>query len=192
MEKREKNDRIEAEDRAVYCFGTAKLFENRRKSLRFFNKINKYIGLFIPLSFGFFFMSLKSSSLMPTLEPIFLSITTLLNASLLFISLWALVNDWDVRLENYTESISNNRQYFKVFKEISERYDEKPTEYAAKLKEMILLDDMQQKKDDKENFSAKDNRFITRQGLYQLQLECPKCGNIPSIEKPKTCENCGI
>jgi len=196
MEKREKSDRLEAEERAVYCFGTAKLFEERRKKYKLRNKIIKFTGLSIPISLGFFAMSPEISSLIPILKPIvmpiLLSITTLINAAMLILSIWALVDEWDAKVENYTESVSNNRQYFKIFKEISERYDENPTEYAAKFKETILLDDIQQNKDDKENFSAWDDRFITRHGLYQLHLPCPKCGNIPSIKNPKPCENCGI
>jgi len=196
METQEKNDRMEAEDRAVYCIGTAKLFEERRKKYKLRNKIIKFTGLSIPISLGFFAMSPEIESLIPILKPvimpILLSITTLLNAALLLLSVWALVDEWDAKVENYTESVSNNRHYFNVFKEISERYDENPTEYAAKYKEMILLDDIQRNKDGKENFSAWDYRFITRHGLFQLHLPCPKCGNIPSLEKSKTCENCGV
>jgi len=184
-------DKKEAEDRAVFCFGTERLFEKRRKKYQLLNKATKFIGLFVPISLGFFAMSSQDPELTLTLMPIFRYLTTFLNAVILVISVWSMVAEWDAKIENYTESISNNIQYYKAFKEILERYDENPTEYASKLKEMILLDDIQQNKDGKESYSAKDYRFIMRQGLYQLQTTCAKCGEIPDIINPGTCSNCG-
>jgi len=194
--KLEMNDRKEATDRAVYCFGTTRLLEKRREKYKLLNKIIKFTGISIPISLGFFATSPKIAALIPTLEPvimpILLSITAFLNIALLYLSVWALVDEWDAKIEIYTDSISNNMQYFKVFKEIAERYIENPTDYSAKLKEMILLDDVQQKQDGKENFSNKDYRHITRLGLHQLHLPCPNCKKVPSLEKTKTCETCGI
>jgi len=189
-DKPKNKDQAEAEDRAVYCFGTAKLFEKRRKRIGFLNKLTKYVGLLIPLSFSLFYMSLENSSFILTFTPIFKYVALTLNVILLFISSWALIFDWDNRLENFTESISNNRRYFKIFKEIAERYNEDETKYANLYRETILLDDIQQAKDDKENFSAKDDRFIMREGLYQTQRECTICGKIPDINL-KNCSCCG-
>jgi len=183
--KQKNKNQIEAEDREVYCFGTAKLFEKRRKRIAFLNKLPKYIGLFIPLSLGII-VSSDNSFLMP----IFKSIAFILNTIMLVLSLWALIFDWDNRLENFTESISNNRRYYKIFKEIAERYNEDETKYANLYRETILLDDMQQAKDDKENFSAKEDRFIMREGLYQTQRECTVCGRIPD-KNLNNCSCCG-
>jgi mobilome CxxCx(11)CxxC protein len=183
------NDLAEARERAIFCFGTARLFEKRRKSLRFVNKINKYIGLFIPLSLGYFFISSGTES--ESLMPIFIYTTAFFSTAQLLISLWALISDWDIKLENYTESVSNNARYYRIFKEIEERYDEDPAKYSAKLKEIMLLDDAQRDKDDRQNISASEDRFIMRRGLYQFQQKCSICGKIPDIRKPKKCANCG-
>jgi len=192
MGKQEKSDVRNAVDRAVYCFGTAKLFEKRRKKIGFRNKLTKYVGLLIPLSFGLFYMSLENSSLILTYTPILKYVALGFNIILLFISSWALIFDWDNRLENFTESISNNRRYYKIFLEIAERYDEDIVKYANLYKETKLLDDAQQEKDEKENLSAEDERFIMREGLCQLHQECPKCKKIPDKGKSVKCSNCGM
>jgi len=187
------NDLTEATNRAVYCFGTAKLLEKRRKRLRFWNRINKFIGLFIPVFIGLSFMSAKDLPIIiSTIMLIFPYIAFILNASMFVISILALVAEWDAKIENYTDSISNNMQYFNIFKEILDRYYESPKEYSAKLKETTSLDNVQQKQDGRENFSLKEYRFITRVGLYQLHLPCPECNKVPSLEKTKNCENCGV
>jgi len=182
----EKNDREEAKRRAIFCFGTAKIFGKRRKTIGFFNKLIKYFGLLVFLS-----LSLLVSAEDPFLINVFKSVTFVFNVILLVFSLWALIFDWDNRLENFSEAISKNMQYFRVFKEIKERYNEDKTKYANLLTETKLLDDLQQEKDYKENFSAKECRFIMREGLYQLQLKCVVCGKIPNIANPEKCDNCG-
>ncbi|MDR2554694.1 MAG: hypothetical protein LBC64_04625 [Fibromonadaceae bacterium] len=191
MDKPKSSEQIESERRAVYCFGTMRLLEKKRKTLRFFNKTNKFIGLSIPICLSLSLVSAKDLPIISTIMPIFPYITFILNIYILVISVWALIAEWDAKIENYTDSISNNMQYYKIFKEIAERYNENPTEYAAKFKETILLDDTQRKQDGRGDFSPKDHRFITRQGSHQLQFKCVDCNKIPDIKNPGTCRNCG-
>jgi mobilome CxxCx(11)CxxC protein len=193
-DKPKSKDQIEAEMRAVDCFGTARLLEKKRKTIKFFSKANKFIGLAIPLIFGTLYTLSNDKSLIPKLEPIIpiiQLITAILGLALLIISLLALVNDWDTRIENYTKSIPNNMRYHDTFCEIVERYYEDEKKYAALYRKTKSLDDMQQEKDGIEDFSIKDRQFITKHGLHQLDIKCPECKKVPDITKSGKCGNCG-
>lgn len=190
MDEKEEKDRIEAWDRAVYCFGTAKIFEKRLKQLNILNKGAKFIGLAVPLIIGYFVMTFGKENVLSASW--FLYTAAILGFVQLSISLWALVDNWDDKLQCYAEFASENIHYSDTFENIGKRYGENKVEYARLLREMIALDGKQRKLNSKMNISRKENRYAMRYSLFQFERECVECKTIPIVDKPKRgCSICG-
>jgi mobilome CxxCx(11)CxxC protein len=182
------NDVQEAWDRALFCYGTAKIVEKRTKTLKFLNKINKFIGLAIPLSIGGVVISFGlNASLLPTA----LLILGILGIFQLIVSLWSLIDDWENKIENYVNSKSRNLHYSDLFQKIAKESNEDKTKYTNVFIETMLYDKIQREEDNKMNISEKEKRYGLRYALFQFQRCCVGCGKIPNMKKISKCNVCG-
>lgn len=184
------NNIVEAGQRALFCFGTAKIVENRMKRLKLANRIIKFLGLFIPLIIGGIVLSFGSCS---TLQPMFTPILGALALVQLVLSLWALVANWDQMIIDYSESKTKNLYLCDVLIDIYRNYTDDETKYDSIYKEFILRDTQQRDNDNKNfNFSDKEKRLGMRYGLWLYQWPCAECNKIPNLRKPdKKCSVCG-
>jgi len=155
MEIQEKNDRVEAWNRARYCFGTAEIFKRRQRRLSHWININKFMGFIVPLSVG---STVLTFGFDVSLLPKILLIAGIFSFIQLIISLLSLICNWDSKLESYKNSVSKNMDYSEKFRIIGTRYEE-DKKYAEQLKEMILLDNVQRKIDEGMKISAKEKSF---------------------------------
>jgi len=191
MDEKEKNDRIEAWNRAVCCFGTAKIFEKRLRELDPINKRTQILGFVTPLLFGCFVMFSDKENILS--NHVFLFFVAIFSFIQLFVSLWALVDNWNNKLGDYTTSISENMFYAGKFEDIGRRYSEDKDRHEKLLQETILSDDLQRKRDIKMNISAKEIRYGRRYALSRFQRKCAECGEIPIVDSPnKNCSLCKI
>ncbi len=189
MEKREKNDRIEAWNRAVLCFGTARIFEEREKCIILFNKFTKITELIVPLITGSAAITFGINfSLMP--KYVLIATGGIAIMQLIF-SLWALIFSFEDKLKHYSDSVSNNTSYSEKFEEIGRRYDEDINEYEKTFEKMILLDNRQREIDGRMGITNKEKRFGMSEALSRFNRYCSMCGKKPDIDNSKKCKNCG-
>lgn len=171
MGTKERNDRDEARQRAFQCFGTARILEKRQKTIEFYLFINKVIELIIPAGIGFVAITFrKAQSNMDTL----LTLVGIFGLIQLTFSLFVLIKKWESKRESYIDSISKNLAYFKSFEKIRKRYDQ-GREYKELLKEMILLDDELQEKDEKMCISEKEKLYGRKLAFERLGREFSDC-----------------
>ena len=188
MEKNQNSIQNDARDRALHCYGTAKVVEKRLRNLNRIDKIAKFLGLILPLSIGSFVVTVGTDT---ALAPKLLYISGILGAFQLIITLWSLIDNWSGKLEDYMESKIKNMYYTDVFTEIGMRYKEDEAKYANLFNDTKILDNIQQGRDHKINITEKERRFGMRHALFQFRQICAGCKKIPSLGKPIKCDVCG-
>ena len=175
-------------DRSLYCYGTAYILQYKIKWISILNTIIKFIGLAIPLVIGGVVISFGYEK---NLMPVLLIILGVLSIIQLVVSLWALVDGWDKKIEIYTESKLKNAELSDLFKDVAQRYDQDKEKYENIFNELMIKDNIQRTSDNKIHFSDKEKRKGLRAGLYQFQRKCLSCNQIPKSLKASNCEICG-
>lgn len=175
-------------DRSLNCYGTAYLLQYKMQKITVFNTILKFMGLAIPLVVGGVVLSFGYNQ---ALMPILLYVLGILSIIQLIVSLWAIVDNWDRKIEIYSESKLKNLELSDLLKDCALRYNQDKDKYDSVFTELIIKDDIQKRNDNKIYFSEKEKRKGLRAGLFQFQRECVSCKKIPKSLRASNCETCG-
>jgi len=189
MEQNVNSIQIDAWNRALHCYATAKIVETRLRNLNRIDKISKFLGLILPLSIGSFVITVGMNT---TLSPVLLYVSGILGAFQLTITLWSLIDNWNSKLEDYLESKTKNLYYMEIFNEIGNRYSEDEIKYKNLSNETNIYDNIQRERDNKMNVTEKERHFGMRHALVQFQRVCTGCNQKPILTKTKKCDVCGL
>jgi len=117
MDKEKERDNIMKESlyRAIHCFGTARIIENKLKWLKRIDKMVKFIGLALPVSVGSFVIASGRNA---TFTQDLLFAVGILSFLQLIVILWSLIDSWNIKQVNYLGAVSKNMYLSNLFREI--------------------------------------------------------------------------
>jgi len=178
-------------DKALYTFGTARIFEKRTATLQKKLRFLSFLGLAMPLlvggvvtSFGLDFKHIG----------FVLVLTSIVGLLQLIVSLWALVDRWEDALANSTESLIDNDRLSREFSRFAQEISRLPRleeQHKLIFERLITENSARANLDIKQNVSEREKRFGMRAGLRQYKRKCTSCDKIPQSLKPTKCPICG-
>ncbi len=173
-------------EKEIYAFGTAYLFEERSRSLRFKLRIITFLSLAVPLSVGGISMTSADSGFLPTI----VMISGVLSIPLFVMSLWSLVFRWEERLAASEHAFKNNIELKNRWEDLARYKGENAEE---KYQALLEHDRLQEQSDITQSISAKDKRRMMRASLIQYRRSCATCGVQPKSMSAKrnSCSSCG-
>ena len=175
-------------DNALYCYGTAYIFEKRAASIRWKIRVLTFLGIAVPASVG---AIIGSFSLTTEYTKEVLTIAGLLGLTQLILSIWSLTAKWDDNLSYYLESKVTNYRLSSDWNQLSNTTIISDLEFATKLevmkKEFETISDL----DNRHDITDSEKHMGMRAGLRKFQRLCVECNKIPTSMKPTDCGVCG-
>jgi mobilome CxxCx(11)CxxC protein len=175
-------------NRAVDCFGTGKIFEQRAARYRWKINLLSYLGVGVPAIVGALAIAwgkdvLEGSNV--------LLVASILGIVQIAISIASLVQSWPTELDYSNESASANLKFAEEFKKLAETAQTPPTDLHSQANQLIALDQARSQQDSKKHVTEKELRWGHRRGLRQFRRECAGCNTIPIDLKSTKCGICG-
>lgn len=173
-------------DESLNAFGTAEILQKRISTLKKKSNLSKFlnIGNFIILGGSVTTLGFDNSNLKNVIFVVGISST--LSA---LVSVVALVNTWEDKIKEYSESIIKNTEISEELKEYAKRFNSTNKNTMIEMSSKVKN---QKQNDSKFNFSPKEKRYGMRYGLFQFGRKCFGCNEIPNLKEPsKICNVCG-
>lgn len=175
-------------DRAVWAFGTAKVFSARADRYRRYLKRLAYVAIGVPVLIG---GTVLSFGLGGDYLPVLLTVGGLAGILQLGVSVCSLVADWTGSLEYSLVSASDNYDLATKFRDLGSRCAVPPDDLPVRFAELRGRDDSRRTQDVTKGVAEREKRFGHRAGLLQFQRECTACHKVPSSMEPTKCGVCG-
>lgn len=178
---------------AFDCYGTAAIFEERARKLKFWMNALKIVGIVFPVLVG---GSVMTFGLDEDLKPL-LYVAGVVGLAQLVLSAIALAMNWDDSYANAKEAQAHSTKLFDDYKKVAERAkaDLSKPDRAALEQHMALLDveaKFREQTDLKANISGAEKRYGYRLAGHHLQRECASCNKIPNPRMASNCVTCGV
>lgn len=180
-------ERRSCHDSALYCFGTAYIFERRAVPLRVALKLLAFSSLVGPLSIGALVVSVGSSS---TIIPWVIAAAAVLSMFQIILSLWSLVSRWQENLSYYLESKADNYYIANRFSSLG-NMGLPDNKWRTEFSVLEALGDNRTKLDLRHDITDEEKRMGMRAALRHYQRNCASCNNIPNSLDPSNCPICG-
>lgn len=178
----------EAWGHAVDCYGTARIFARRSKTLGFRLNLLTYVGLALPLLVG------ATAGVFGTgasFLPLLVIATGIVGIFQLCFSLWAVVTGWTSVLAYALESQVDSDRLAEEFRALVQNPPVSGTEMRAKLDRLDTQRRLRDQSDLRQGISAKERHFGLRSGLFEFRRSCGVCGEVPASLSPTKCAACG-
>jgi len=175
-------------DEAVYCFGTAYVFERRSKAYKRLLQWLTFLGLAVPLAVGGIVMSFGVD--LPYTAWI-ITVASILGLAQLILSLWSLVAKWDDMFAYSVESCSDNYRLSDLFKNLAQFENPNSPEHMNRYELLQSENRMRSGRDNQQTLSDREKRTGLRAALRQFQRTCVACKAVPMSMKPSKCDVCG-
>jgi len=187
----------EAVDKAVNCYGTAKILEKRIKCINYINKKLAFIGFLFPSSVGITYAKLGEykeqlgTVASPELRAIMIAVMIFGIIQMIF-SAYSMSHKWNDNLPKYINSKRENNNIADKYHDIWTRYRTDEAKYAEQLKETNKAYEAQQKADEELDITEKERRYGTRSAYIHYKIQCETCGELPIyIKTTSKCPVCG-
>jgi len=174
--------------KAIYCFGTAYIFECRARRLRLGLRIIEFLGIIVPLfvggivtTYGIQFKHIQAILLLGGIVAL----------AQLFTSVWALVSKWDDEYSYAQESISANHDLSARYRRFGENPPPRLEDFRMEVRFLDAEDSRRFDRDYRHGISDQKKRKGMRAGLRSFGRECDGCKAIPKSMKPSQCPVCG-
>lgn len=175
-------------DEAVYCFGTASVFEKRSRAYKRRLQWLTFLGLAVPLAVGGIVMSFGVDS--PYIVLV-IALASLLGLAQLILSLWSLVAKWDDMFAYSVESCSDNYRLSDLFKSLAQFENPNSLEHLNRYELLQTENRMRSGRDSQQTLSDREKRMGLRAALRQFQRTCVACKLVPVSMKSSKCDVCG-
>ena len=175
-------------DEALKAFGTAYIFEQRVKGMKWKLRLPAFAGIAIPLIIGSVFLSFGKD--FDYLDEFVIGAGVLAVVQIT-VSVWALIAKWEDGLAYALESASANYELSNEFKKLAKN---PPTDIAEFRRPFDILETKNQARRDldyRQGVSDKEKHKGMRAGLRQFERPCKKCSEVPTSMKATKCPVCG-
>ncbi len=171
---------------ALYCWGTAVIFERRGRRLGRLLRILNFIGIGVPLAVGGIVLSISAKQ---SVVQVLTKVAGPLLALQLIWSGWALAAKWDDRREYAIESMGDN---FRLANSYADTAQYPPSDIKHRIEVLGVQNANRETQDTRQYLKPREKRRGMRAGLSRYQRSCVACGKVPeSPEKATRCETCG-
>jgi mobilome CxxCx(11)CxxC protein len=172
---------------AYDAFATGNIFEQRRRKLGRYLRLNNFVHLGVPIAVG---ASVLAFGVVATTWDIVIWIAAVLAIAQVIFSLWVLNERWEERLAHASESASANHDLSRRFRTLAEAPPE-VQEFARRL-DILMAENLQREQADyKQEITEEEKRMGHRAALRQFDKECARCHKIPASLEPTSCDICG-
>lgn len=179
---------IDCANKALHSYGTAFIFREKNKNIRWKLNLLNLLGILVPLIFGGVAIRFGADSLILEKVTPFISPLLLLQLGL---SGWALVYKWRDKSEYFISSAVSNASLSRRYETLA-KYPPKDFEDFKALAEKLDIEyNERDAQDDKYDFSQKENRKGMRHSLRKFKIKCNGCKIQPISMKPSNCDVCG-
>jgi mobilome CxxCx(11)CxxC protein len=173
---------------SLHCHGTAYVFGERAKLLRWRLKLMSFFGLVVP---GLVGISIGSFGVTADATIYLISLAAVAALPQFVLSVWSLVDDWTGSLSYADESVADNTALADAFERLARNLTLEPQEFVGEMRLLDQRNDARSTSDQKRDASDDEKRMGMRAGLRQLQKACASCGQIPVSLEPSDCDVCG-
>lgn len=190
MVRSEQTDGVctECWDRAVDCYGTAKIFLDRASRYRRNLDAISYLGIAVPALVGGNVLAYGTGA---TWLPIIFIVAGLLGLMQLLLSIASVVRAWPTGLEYAHESAGANLSLSDEFRRLGSKAIDPPIDLEARANELIVKDEARRQQDVKRGVTDKELRKGHRYGLRYFQRKCVACSAVPQDMSSTECNVCG-
>ena len=172
---------------AYDAFATGYLFEQRRRRLGRYLRLNNFVHLCVPIGVG---AAALAFGVFTSTWDVVVWIAGVLGVMQVVFSLWVLNERWEERLAHATESASANHDLSRRFRALAEVPPEL-NELARRL-DILAAENLQREQADyKQELTEEEKRMGHRATLRQFDKECVRCHQIPPSMEPTACDICG-
>ena len=181
-------DRGLCSDEALYCFGTAYIFEKRAARTRRLVRGLTFLGIVVPVAMGAVYTTFRLGT---NILQVIVTIAGVLGLLQLVASVWSLVAGWNDQLAAYLESKAANYRLAESYGRLARCTTVSDTEFKLRLASLTAENGLRKELDLRVDLNEKEKRMGLRAGLRRFQRACVECRKIPRSMKPTKCRTCG-
>jgi mobilome CxxCx(11)CxxC protein len=170
---------------AIESFGTAYIFERRRKWPKRMLRLVAFLGIAVPASFGAVVLSFGNGG---RAVPWLAWVAGLLGLLQVILSVWSLAGRWEDTLSYYRESVRNNTWLSNQYVKLAKFHG---GDFFSKAEVLDTAFDARVASDMDYDVSDSEKRRGLRAALRQFQRECVGCKEVPTSMLPTSCPICG-
>lgn len=183
------NQRQQSWNRACDCFATAKIFERRARSYRFWIDSLTYLGIGVPAIFGAMIAAWGPTVLD---NPLPASIVAVLGVVQVGTSVAAVIRKWPDEYSYSNQSAAINFQLADEFQQFASTPSDDSSANSDQFQKLVVRDQFQTQLDSQKHVTDKEKCWGHRHALKQFNRKCAKCGEVPNSMKPTVkCIVCG-
>jgi mobilome CxxCx(11)CxxC protein len=177
----------EAWDRALYAYGTAKIFLERSRRYRRKIRWLAFIGIAGPVLIGVMVLHGVSPEHLVT----FIAAVAAISVVEALISVWSIVANWADNLSYSQRSAADNFALSSAFQELGQKCENPQDDLIVKFTALRSSDDARRAQDADQGITEKELRYGHRAGLRQFQRACEGCKKVPMSMDSTDCGVCG-
>ncbi len=181
-------ERLNSNNSALYCYGTAYIFEQRVTPLRIAIKILLFSSLAGPLVIGALVIAVGTKG---TIIKWALIVAAILSFIQIIVSLWSLVAQWQNKLPSYENSIIENHLLSNEFKDLANNNILSDSEWRTRSDVLEVKGEFQKRKDLTQSISEEEKRMGMRYALRFFGRQCVGCSEVPITIETSDCPVCG-
>lgn len=173
---------------AIQSFGYAYAFQKRINKYNRLLKLLKVSGILIPATLAI--TAITFYSYKPLFSTI-LVIFSIVSVIQFFISIYAVNDNWDIRLSHSYRANASYNNLFSAFKQLWQTPPLTLNEFEKKYDLINKEYDLRRNQDQDYDLSDEERRRGMRSGLREFQEKCSLCHEVPYSMNPTACDVCG-
>ncbi|MBK7142038.1 MAG: hypothetical protein IPH75_08160 [bacterium] len=184
-------ERLNYNDGALYCYGTAYIFECRIRPLEVAINLLTFTGFLGPMIAGVTVTSVSTSGQVAGWVILVIWFAVALSAIHVLLSLWALVQEWLNQLAFYKSSMVENYQLSSELEDLAKNTLLSDIDWRNRAAILDERGKYRQKEDLHQNITEDERRMGMRYALRKFKRACSGCGKIPTSIVASDCDICG-
>ncbi|HEV2327949.1 MAG TPA: mobilome CxxCx(11)CxxC protein [Verrucomicrobiae bacterium] len=173
---------------AIFCFGTAYIFEQRARSVRWRTNWLTFLGIANPIAVGATVGAFSADS---KITVVMMTLSAGLSVPLAVLSVWSLVAKWSDNLSYFLETKTDNYRLASQYRQISQNPSLAEAEFEKQYSILETQGQIRKAQDERYDISDKEKRKGMRAGLCEYQFPCAGCDTIPKSMESTFCPVCG-
>ncbi len=181
-------ERLNSNNSALNCYGTAYIFEQRVLPLRIATKILSFSSLVGPLVIGALVIAVGTKGAIVGWALVLVIILSIIQ---IVVSLWAHVADWQNKLALYEDSKVENYMLASEFKDLADNTLLSDSKWRTKSEVLESKGEYRKINDLKRSITEEEKRMGMRYALRFYMRPCTGCNEVPKTIESSNCPVCG-
>jgi len=181
-------ERLNCNNSALNCFGTAYIFECRVQPLKIATKVLTFSSFLGPMAVGLTVMSVGTTG---QLVGWIIVVALILSCIQIVVSLWALVSEWQNRLAFCEGSMVENNVLSSDFTDLANNTLLSDSDWRNRAAVLDQKGEYRKREDLRQSVTEEERRMGMRYALRYFQRPCSGCRQVPTTIEASDCSICG-